>query len=134
MLGNLGAEDAMVVHGEDGLDEITISDGTKVSRWMDGKVENSIISPQDFGLETSELGTIAGCGLEDNAKITLKVLSGENGPRRNVVLMNAAAALLVAGKADSLRDGFDMAAEAIDSKRAMAKLEDVKEVSTKLGK
>jgi len=134
VLGNLGAEDAMVVHGEDGLDEITITDGTKVSRWVNGAVENSIISPQDFGLETSELDTIAGCGLEDNAKITFKVLSGENGPRRNVVLMNAAAALLVAGKVESLKAGFDMAAEAIDSGKARAKLEGIQRVSQKLAK
>ncbi len=134
VLGNLGAEDAMVVHGEDGLDEITITNGTKVSRWVKDRVENSIISPQDFGLETSELDTIAGCGLEDNAKITLKVLSGESGPRRNVVLMNAAASLLVAGKTETLMDGFNMAAEAIDSGKAKAKLEEVKEVSTKLAK
>ncbi len=132
VLGSLGAEDAMVVHGEDGLDEITITDGTRVSRWVDGAVVNSIISPQDFGLEIAELNSIVGCGLEDNAKITLDVLSGENGPRRGIVLMNASAALMVAGKVNSLMAGFDMAKEAIDSGKAKAKLEEIQKVSQKL--
>jgi anthranilate phosphoribosyltransferase len=134
VLGNLGAEDAMVVHGEDGLDEITISDGTIVSRWVNGSVENSIISPKDFGLETAELKTIEGCGLEDNASITLGVLSGEKGPRRDVVLMNAAASLEVAGKTSTLMEGFNLAAEAIDSGKAKAKLEEIKAVTQKLSK
>jgi anthranilate phosphoribosyltransferase len=133
VLGNLGAEDAMVVHGEDGLDEITISDGTKVSRWKDGKVVNSIISPEDFGLNTAELDSIAGSGLEENARITEGVLSGENGPKRDVVLMNSAASLVVAGKASDLNEGYGVAAEAIDSGAAAKKLAQVREFSASAG-
>lgn len=133
VLGNLGAEDAMVVHGEDGLDEITITNGTKVSRLKGGKVENSIISPADFGLASAELSTISGSGLEENARITEGVLSGEDGPRRDVVLMNSAASLVVAGKTADLKEGFAIAAEAIDSGTALKKLKQVREFSASAG-
>jgi anthranilate phosphoribosyltransferase len=129
VLGNLGAVDAMVVHGEDGLDEITITNGTRVSRLVGGQVENSIISPEDFGLSAAGITELAGSDKDANAKITLSILKGEKGPRRDIVLMNSAAALLVAEKAGNLRDGFGMAEEAIDSGRAMKKLEEVKKFS-----
>ncbi|MFC1769979.1 anthranilate phosphoribosyltransferase [Nitrospirota bacterium] len=132
VLGNLGAYDAMVVHGEDGLDEITITDGTKVSRWMNGKVENSIISPEDFGLKRAELKEIVGGDKDVNAKIIHEIFSGEKGPRRDVVLMNSAAALVLAGKGSGLKECYSIAAEAIDSGRATEKLEEVKRVTTSL--
>ncbi|MFC1549556.1 anthranilate phosphoribosyltransferase [Nitrospirota bacterium] len=127
VLGNLGAEDAMVVHGEDGLDEITNTDGTRVSRLSGGVVENSIISPEDFGLQRSELNDIAGGDAEANAKIAYEVFEGQKGPRRDVLLMNAGASLMVAGKAGGLREGASMASEALDSGAAKQKLEEVKE-------
>jgi anthranilate phosphoribosyltransferase len=126
VLANLGAEDVMVVHGEDGLDEITITDGTRVSRLVGGKVENSFISPEDFGMRRADVEEIAGGDKEANAKITLSVLKGEAGPGRDIVLMNAAAALEVAGRAPHMSDGIQMAAEAIDSGRALEKLEEIK--------
>ncbi len=126
VLANLGAEDAMVVHGEDGLDEITITDGTKVSRFSKGNLENSIISPEDFGIKRAQIGDIAGADKEANAKTTLSILDGEKGPKRDIVLMNSAAALVVAGKTEDLREAFEMAAEAIDSGKSMKKLEEVK--------
>ncbi|MDA8325838.1 MAG: anthranilate phosphoribosyltransferase, partial [Nitrospiraceae bacterium] len=129
VLGRLGAEDAMVVHGEDGLDEITICDGTRVSRYRDGNVEDFIIAPEDFGLKRAELKDIQGGGREENAAIALSVLRSEPGPGRDIVLMNSAAALLVADTATSLTEGFQIAAEAIDSGAALRKLEQIREIS-----
>jgi anthranilate phosphoribosyltransferase len=127
VLANLGAEDAMVVHGEDGLDEITITDGTRVSSIKGNTVENSIISPEDFGLERATLKDIAGGDAEENALIAYEVFGGRKGPKRDVLLMNAGASLMIAGKAGGLRDGAAMSAEAIDSGAALRKLEDIKE-------
>jgi anthranilate phosphoribosyltransferase len=132
VLGNLGAEDAMVVHGEDGLDEITITDGTRVSRLKDGEVENSILSPEDFGLRRADIGEIAGGDKDANAKITLAVLKGEEGAPRDIVLMNSAAALVVAGKSKDITEGLSLAREAIDEGRAAKKLEDIREFTNKI--
>lgn len=129
VLGNLGADDAMVVHGEDGLDEITITDGTRVSRLSGGVVENSIISPEDFGMERAELKDIAGGNADENARIALDIFGGQKGPKRDVLLMNAAASLMVAGKVNALRDGAALAAEALDSGSAMSKLDEIKKFS-----
>ncbi|MDP2167832.1 MAG: anthranilate phosphoribosyltransferase [Thermodesulfovibrionales bacterium] len=130
VLGNLGAHDAMVVHGEDGLDEITVSNGTKVSRLIDGrggnfKVENFIMSPEDFGIKRSDIKELAGGDKAENARITLDILGGAKGPKRDIVLMNAAAALVVAGKAGELRLAALMAEEAIDSGGALKRLKEI---------
>jgi len=132
VLGNLGAADAMVVHGEDGLDEITISDGTRVSRFIGGKVENSYLSPEDFGLERGKREDLVGGDKDANAAITIAILKGEKGRKRDVVLMNSAAALLVSGRIPDLKTAFAAAAEAVDSGRAFAKLEEIKWVSNSL--
>ncbi|MFH0932823.1 MAG: anthranilate phosphoribosyltransferase [Nitrospirota bacterium] len=129
VLGNLGAVDAMVVHGKDGLDEISISAKTKASRFKDGKVENFFISPEDFGIERRKSDSIRGGNKEENASITLSILHGERGPRRDIVMMNSAAALMVSGKAGDFMTAFAMAEDAIDSGRASKKLEEVKRVS-----
>ena len=132
VLGNLGAEDAMVVHGEDGLDEITITDGTRVSRFSKGKVETQYLSPEDFGLDRGRREDLLGGDKEENAKIFLEILRGEKGPKRDIVLINSAAAITVAGKTDDLRIALETAREAIDSGRALKKLEAVKKVSRAL--
>lgn len=132
VLGNLGALDVMVIHGKDGLDEISISDTTKVSRYRDGKVENFFIDPENFGIERKESYSIRGGNKEENALITLSVLHGERGPRRDIVLMNSAAALMVSGKTGDFKTAFAMAEDAIDSGRASRKLEEVKRVSNLL--
>ncbi|MBI4690671.1 MAG: anthranilate phosphoribosyltransferase [Nitrospirae bacterium] len=132
VLGNLGALDAMVVHGEDGLDEITITDGTRVSRYVDGSVENSFISPEDFGIERGKLEDLVGGDKSSNARITLSILNGEKGSKRNIVLMNSAAALVVAGKTNGFMDGVEIAAETIDSGKAIKKLEEIKKVTNSL--
>jgi anthranilate phosphoribosyltransferase len=132
VLGNLGAEDAMVVHGEDGLDEITITNGTKASRFSKGKVENIYLSPEDFGLERGKRDDLIGGDKDENARITVQILKGEKGPRQDIVLINSAAAIIVAGKTDDFRVGLEMAKDAIDSGKAFKKLEDIKRVSNSL--
>lgn len=129
VLGNLGAEDAMVVHGEDGLDEITISNGTRASRFVNGKVENSYLSPEDFGVERGSIKDLEGGDKDANAKIALAILKGENGRKRDVVLINSAAALLVSGTVSDLRSAYEMAKDTVDSGKAMRKLEEIKRVS-----
>lgn len=132
VLGILGAVDTMVVHGEDGLDEITISDGTKVSRYRDGKVETYYIAPEDFGLHRSDVKDLMGGDKDENARILLSILNGEKGPKRNVVLMNSAAALVVAGKSADFRDTMLIATDAIDSGAAVRKLQEIIRVSNSL--
>jgi anthranilate phosphoribosyltransferase len=122
----------MVVHGEDGLDEITITDGTKVSRFSDGKVENIYLSPEDFGLGRGRREDLIGGDKDENAKISLKILDGEKGPKRDIVLINSAAAIMVAGRTEDHRTALEMAKYAIDSGSALKKLEAIKKVSNSL--
>jgi len=132
VLGNLGAVDTMVVHGEDGLDEITISDGTKVSRYSNGEVNTFYITPEDFGIERADVKSLLGGDRDENARILLSIMKGERGPRRDVVLMNSAAALVVSGRTDDLRDAMLIASDAIDSGSAYEKLEEVIRVSNSI--
>ncbi len=108
-LGNLGTTHAFVVHGMDGLDEITITDRTKVSEFRDGKVEDYFIHPSDFGLATGKAEDLKGGDAKENAAITMDVLKGQKGPRRDIVLLNAAAALAAAGRATDLKEGITLA-------------------------
>jgi anthranilate phosphoribosyltransferase len=132
VLGNLGAEDAMVVHGEDGLDEITVTDGTRVSRFTQGRVENLIFSPEDFGISRGRREELMGGDSTENAAITLRILNGEKGTKRDIVLLNAAAALMVAGRAGDATTAVGLAQETIDSGSAAKKLEEIKKVSNSL--
>lgn len=129
VLGNLGAEDVMVVHGEDGLDEITISNGTKVSRFKNGVLDTFYIAPDDFGIERADVKSLQGGDKEENAKILTAILEGEKGPKRNAVLMNASAALVVAGKTADFKDAMLIAADAIDSGNAQKKLKEIIRIS-----
>jgi len=132
VLGNLGSVDAMVIHGNDGLDEISISDATKVSRFRDGKVESFSLMPEDFGIERNKIEHIRGGNKQDNVMIVQSILNSEKGPKRDIVLMNSAAALIVAGKTEDFKSAIAMAVDAIDSGRASKKLEEVKRVSNSL--
>jgi|YelNatPaOPRAMG01_1025707.scaffolds.fasta_scaffold01748_9 anthranilate phosphoribosyltransferase len=132
VLGRLGAECVMVVHGEEGLDEISISGKTKVSCLKDGIVENYYIEPEDFGLSKNRLESISGGDKDENAAITLSILKGERSPKRDIVLMNSAAALVVSGVTKDFKTAVQIASEAIDSKNALKKLEEVKKVSNNL--
>jgi anthranilate synthase component 1 len=124
VLRSLGVERAMVVHG-DGLDEISHTGETRVSELMGGEIRTYYLSPEDIGLKRGKLADICGGNAEDNARMTRDVLSGKPGPCRDVVLMNAAAALFVGGKVESLREGVELAAQVIDSGAALRKLEDL---------
>jgi anthranilate phosphoribosyltransferase len=132
VLGNLGAHDAIVVHGEDGLDEITITGRTKVSRFHHGKTHTYYIEPEDFGLRRGKIEDLRGGKKEDNATITLAILKGEKGTRRDIVLMNSACALIAAGKTEEMKTALSMAADAIDSGKASQKLEEVRRISNVL--
>lgn len=132
VLGNLGAVDAVVVHGEDGLDEVSISGRTKVSRFREGNISNFTIGPEDFGIWKNDIEQIRGGSKEENAAITLSVLKGEKGPKRDIVLMNSALALIAAGKTEDFRTAFQEAADTIDSERAFRKFEEIKKFSNAL--
>ena len=122
-LSMLGLHRALVVHGSDGLDEITISGPTRVGEVRDGRVQTYEVRPEEFGLQRASLDEIAGGDAAVNAKLIRQVLQGEKSPRRDVVLLNAAAALVAAGKADHLRDAIPLAGNAIDSGAAANKLQ-----------
>jgi len=122
VLDRLGCERAMVIHGMDGLDEISTLGETKVSELKDGAVKTYEISPEDFGVRRAKAEDIAGKTLEENARMMLKVLKGEGGPKRDIVLLNAAAAILVGGKAKNLADGLDVASKVLDSGKAYEKV------------
>lgn len=122
VLGRLGCRRAMVVYGLDGLDEISTLGETQISEFDGSKVRTYTISPEEFGLARTRSEAIAGKDLTENVKMLLKVLRGEKGPRRDIVLLNAAAAILVGGKVRDLREGIAVAADAIDSGRAYEKL------------
>jgi anthranilate phosphoribosyltransferase len=129
VLSNLGATDAMVVHGEDGLDEITLCDGTRVSRLKNRRIETFYITPEEFGFSRADVTALIGGDKKQNAEITVSILNGKPGPMRDIVLINAAASLVVAGMTDNLVVARDIAAETIDSKKAIAKLKEIQKVS-----
>lgn len=129
VLSNLGAVKALVVHGSDGMDEITITDETTVSEAAGGAVKTYTISPEDLGLERAKLETLQVSDSTEAAKAVRGVLSGEKGPRRDIVLANAAAAAYVGDKALTLADGVKVAAESIDSGAAAAALAKLVEIS-----
>lgn len=123
VLLQLGLRRALVVHGQDGLDEITITGPTKVAEVRDGTVHVYEITPEQFGLERAPLEAISGGDTNANANIIRSVIAGDRSPRRDVVLLNAAAALIAAGRADNLKDAIPIAAYSIDSGDARGKLE-----------
>jgi anthranilate phosphoribosyltransferase len=125
----LGVRHAFVVAGADGLDEITLSASTHVAEARDGQVSLYEINPDHFGCEPAPREALLGGDAAENAGILVKVLEGQHGPRRNIVLMNAAAALAAAGVAHDLREGYGLAAQSIDNGAALAKLEALKTLS-----
>lgn len=125
VMSNLGVKRGMVVYGQDKLDEISMSAPTSICEIRDGKYESYTITPEMFGFERCTKEELTGGSPQENAAITKAILSGEEqGAKRNAVLMNAGAALYLAGKADTLQDGVKLAGELIDSGRALAKLEE----------
>ncbi|MFH1888649.1 MAG: anthranilate phosphoribosyltransferase [Candidatus Omnitrophota bacterium] len=129
VLRNLGTAHALFVHSEDGLDEITTTAKTYISEEQKGKLKSYEIFPEDFGMKRAKLEDLKGGAIADNVKIALDILEGKPGAHRDMVLLNAAAAVYVADKAESIKDGMGLAAESIDSGKALKKLEQLKEYS-----
>ncbi len=126
VLKNFGTHRAFVVHGGDGLDEITTTTTTQVSELVGGEVNTYTLNPTELGIPTAQPSDLQGGAPEENAEMTLSVLRGETGPKRDIVLLNAAAAIVAGGEAEDLTAGLAAAAESIDSGRALEKLEGLK--------
>ena len=131
VLISLGVERGMVVYGQDKLDEISMSAPTTVCEFKDGWFKSYTITPEDFGLMRCSKEDLVGGSPEENAQITREILSGAKGPKRDAVLMNAGAALYIGGKADSMQEGINLAAELIDSGKALEVLEKFIQVSNR---
>jgi anthranilate phosphoribosyltransferase len=127
----LGSERAWVVHGADGIDEISTTGYTKVSECRDGAVNTFYLHPADLGLQKAAPSTLLGGDAAENAAIVRRVLDGEPGPPRDVVLLNAGAALFIAGRAGSVREGMERAAEALDRGDARRTLERMATISSR---
>jgi anthranilate phosphoribosyltransferase len=125
VLGNLGSKRAAIVHSYDGLDEVTLTEKTMVVEWCEGRLKKYDVAPEDFGLERCAKEDIAGGSSADNAGMIVDILAGKKGPARDTVVANTALALIVCGKAGSLRQCVKTAEEAIDSLEARKKLEDL---------
>ncbi len=132
VLAELGTVRAFVVHGADGLDEISNTGESRVSEVREGVVRTFTVRPEDFGLPRAGIADLRGGDREQNAQIIRAILDGERGPRRDIVVMNAAAALVAGARARDLRDGVARASEAIDSGAARAKLAALVDLSRKL--
>ena len=118
----LGATEAMVVHGMDGSDEISLTAPTLVAHLKNGVVSQYTITPSELGIDACDIGELVGGEVEENARILTQVLKGVKGPHREITLLNAAAALVVSGKAISLQEGMLLASESIDSGRALKRV------------
>jgi len=132
VLAELGTLRAFVVHGADGLDEISNTGPSHISEVHEGVVRSSTVRPEDFGLPRASIQDLRGGDRAENAEIIRQVLAGEAGPRRDIVLMNAAAALVVGGKARDFKEGVALAAQSIDSGAAAAKLAGLVALSQRL--
>jgi anthranilate phosphoribosyltransferase len=131
VLVSLGVKRGMVVYGMDKLDEISLSAPTKICEIKDGWFKTRVVEPEDFGFEKCTKDDLKGGEPKENAEITIGILKGEKGHKRNTVLMNAGAALYIGGKADTFEDGVKLAAEIIDSGKAYETLQKFIEVSNR---
>jgi anthranilate phosphoribosyltransferase len=129
VLRALGSEHAFVVHGADGLDELSTTGQNKVSHLHHNHIETYYLDPEELGLPQAKISDLAGGTREDNAETTRAILEGKLGPKRDVVLLNTAAVLIAGGKASSFSEGLVLAAEAIDNGSARRKLEQLVEFS-----
>lgn len=133
VLRALGAEHAFVVHGADGLDELSVTGSNRISQLRDGRVETYDLDPQQLGLARANIGDLAGGTADDNAAITKALLDGERGPKRDVVLLNTAAVLVAGDKAADFGDALTLAAESIDGGNARRKLDQLVELTRSFG-
>ena len=123
VLNNLGVKSALSVYGIDGMDEISVSDKTCVCEIRDGEIKSYEIDPSEFGFVKCSIEDLVGGDPKENARITLDILKGQKGPKRNAVVLNSAAGLYVAGAAESIGDGVKIAEDMIDSGKALQQLE-----------
>ncbi len=133
VLKNLGCPSGMIVHGEDGLDEITVSGRTLAAVLKNGDIKTYSITPEEFGLKRASIEDLRGGTAEENAAITISILSGAQGPKKDIVLLNSAAALTVGGKVDTIEEGLILARDSIDSGRALEKLKALISLSRSFG-
>lgn len=119
VLMNLGIERGLVIHGKDTLDEISITGETKVTEFKNGELRSYFIKPEDFGMKRSALVEIRGGTKEQNAEIILEVLKGGRGAKRDIVVLNSAAVLMIVGKAKDFHEGIELASHSIDSGKAL---------------
>lgn len=129
VLRELGSERALVVHGSDGVDEVTTTSVTQLTELRNGKIETWTVAPSDFGLEAVSIEDLVVSSIEEAAEKMREVLSGRKGPCSDVALLNAGAALYVAGKVASIGDGFHVAVETVASNKAIEKLEALVELT-----
>ena len=123
VLKNLGIERGLVVHGEDTLDEISITGKTKITEFQGGQVKTYFIKPEDFGLKRGKLIEIEGGEKKQNAEIILEILKGARGAKRDITVLNAGAVFMIAGRAKDFDEGIALANQSIDSGKALSKLE-----------
>ncbi|MFH0762681.1 MAG: anthranilate phosphoribosyltransferase [Candidatus Omnitrophota bacterium] len=128
-LGNLGTTRALIVHGEDGLDEITTTGRTFISEEYKGRIKNYELTPEEFSIKRAAPEELAGGSAKDNAEIILEILGGKAGAKRDIVILNAAAAVYAAEKVNSIKEGIALAKEAIDNGAALKKLKLLKDFS-----
>lgn len=129
VLSSLGVKKGMVVYGQNKLDEISVCAPTSICELDNGSYKSYVIAPEDFGIERCTPEDLKGGNPKENADITILILNGEKGPKRNAVLMNSGAGLYIAGKAASIADGIKLAGEIIDSGKALEKLEQFRTAS-----
>lgn len=131
VLTNLGTERALVIHGNDGMDEITLSDVTRVTEVTEGQISNYEIHPEKLGIKRTQKSHLKGGNASVNAQIIKRIFEGENGPKKDIVLLNSAAALYVGKKVNNLQEGIELAAEIIDTGKAAMKLEEYKNYTSR---
>jgi anthranilate phosphoribosyltransferase len=123
VLMRLGTQHCFVVHGMDGLDEVTLTERTWISEGKAGVVSSYVLDPKDFGLERARLKDVCGGTIDENARIIREILQGRSGPKRDIVCLNAGLALVASRRAKTVRDGFELAGEAINSGAASERLQ-----------
>ena len=134
VLANLGVKRAMVVHGDDGLDEISLASTTHICELNNGELKKYVIDPRYYGLSLCEREDLIGGDAQRNAEITRNILSGEMGAKRDIVLLNAASCFVIAGKVASVADGILLAAEMIDTKEAYKKMKEFIQATNEVSK
>jgi anthranilate phosphoribosyltransferase len=123
VLGRLGCRRAMVVHGEDGMDEITTTGSTHLAEWVEGELKEYTLHPEGFDIPAGRVEDLRGGNANENARIILDLFEGKKSGKRDIVLLNAGAALHAAGAAGTIREGIELAGQAIDNGRAMERLQ-----------